>query len=109
MHLRGEPFSATDALHIAFSMVTVLLMVLILVFASGAFGKRFRIFTFTTLAVLALAGVLTSLEAPDIAQNQPTPWIGVWERISILAYMFWHGILAVLVMRHASPFRLSLE
>lgn len=32
----------------------------------------------------------------------PTPWMGVWERINIIAYMIWIVVLAILLLR--APF-----
>jgi hypothetical protein len=36
-----------------------------------------------TFRMLLLRGVLTGLDQPRLAANLPTPWMGVWERISI--------------------------
>jgi hypothetical protein len=42
MHQRGEPFGLTDALHIACTALTVLLMLLAIGFGAAALGARFR-------------------------------------------------------------------
>lgn len=102
MHLRGEPFTATDAWHIVYSMATVLLMILSIILGALAFGPRFRAYSWATLGILVFTGILTSLEAPNIARNLPTPWIGVWERIGIIAYMVWNAALALMVTRAGS-------
>lgn len=99
MHLRGAPFSLTDMLHIVWSIITVLLMVLAIGFAAAGLGRRFRFFSIMTLVVLVLFGTLTGIDAPRIAQNLPTPWIGIWERISIAAFMLWVSVLAVVLLR----------
>ena len=56
MHLR-EVLAAgggtlTDTLHIVWSMAAVLLMLLAIGFGSGAFGKRFRLYSNATLVIL---------------------------------------------------------
>jgi hypothetical protein len=94
MHLRGAAFTATDTMHIAFSMVTVLLMLLAIGFGAAAFGSRFRVYSIATLLVLVAFGMLTGMDAPRIAANLPTPWIGVWERIDIGAFLLWVVVLA---------------
>jgi hypothetical protein len=99
MQLRGAEFALTDALHIAWSIVTVLLMVLAVAFGALALGRRFRVYSLASIAVLLLFGFLTGLEAPNIAANLPTPWIGVWERISIGAFMAWVLVLSAMLLR----------
>jgi hypothetical protein len=89
----------TDTLHIAWTIITVPLMLLIIAFGSVAIGKRFRIFSFVTIVVLMLFGMLTSMDAPAIQANQSTPWIGIWERICIGAYMVWITVFAVAILR----------
>ena len=100
MQLRGSEFALTDALHIAWSIATVLLMVVAIAFGAAALGRRFRRYSLATIAVLMLFGVLTGLEAPNLAANLPTPWIGVWERISIVAFMAWLLALSAILLRY---------
>lgn len=91
--------TVTDKLHLVFAGVTVLLMVLQISFAMAAMKKTFRIYSVITLLVLMTFGLLTSLQAPDVNQNLPTPWIGVWERINIGVYLLWIIVLAVLLIK----------
>jgi hypothetical protein len=58
-------------------------MLLAIGFGAAAFGKRFRLYSIATFLMLLLGGVLTGLDQPRLAANLPTPWMGVWERISI--------------------------
>jgi hypothetical protein len=95
MHLRGNPPSLTDALHIAWAMVTIILMMLIMGFGAMAFGKAFRWYTVATFIVFLTFGALIGIEAPGIAANTPTPHIGVLERINIGAFMMWVIAFAV--------------
>jgi hypothetical protein len=94
--------SVSDTLHIVFSAVTVLLMLIAIGFGSAAFGKRFRIYSIITIFILLLFGTLTGLDAPRLEDNLPTPWIGVWERISIGAFLLWVIILAIIIIRKGS-------
>jgi ABC-type transport system involved in cytochrome c biogenesis permease subunit len=77
----------------------MLLMILAMVFAVGAFGRRFRAYTFATLAALVAFGALTSVQAPRVAAGLPTPWIGVWERLMLAAFLAWVVALAVALLR----------
>src|SRR5262249_43624169 len=103
MHLRealaAGQGSLTDTLHIAFTMVWALLVLLAMGFASAAFGKRFRLYTIATMVVLVVFGALTGSYGPRISTNLPTPWVGVWERINIGAFLLWLAVLAVALLR----------
>ncbi|MFL5742766.1 MAG: DUF998 domain-containing protein [Flavisolibacter sp.] len=93
----GETIS--DSLHIALAMITVPLMLLAIGFGAGAFGKRFCIYSISSLVVLCFFGVLTGIDGPKISQNLPTPWIGIWERILIAVFLLWISVLANLLLR----------
>ena len=99
MHRRGAETTLTDTMHIAFTIVTVLLMLLAIGFGAAAFGKRFRLYSLATLVVLVAFGALTGVDAPRIAENLPTPWIGVWERINIGVFLLWVVALAITLLR----------
>jgi hypothetical protein len=49
--------------------------------------------------MLVVGGVLTGLDQPNLEPNLPTPWMGVWERINIYAYMLWVVVLAIALLR----------
>ena len=99
MHPRGTEFTLTDTMHIVFAMVTVLLMLLAIGFGAAAFGKRFRLYSIATIALLVVTGALIGLDAPRIAANLPTPWVGVWERINIGVFLLWVVALAIALLR----------
>ena len=99
MHMRGNEATFTDTLHIVWSFITVLLMMIIMGFGAASFGKQFRIFTIVSMLVLVLFGALTSTEAPNIATNGPTPMIGIWERINIGVFMVWVIVLAIELLK----------
>jgi hypothetical protein len=43
--------------------------------------------------------VLTGLNIPQLERNEPTPWAGVWERITIFGYLLWGVVLAAGLLR----------
>jgi hypothetical protein len=85
----------TDTLHLVRSFVTVVLMLLAIGFAAAALDRGFRIYSALTILTLLMFGILTSLDAPRVGANLPTPWIGVWERIDIGAFLLWVMVFAV--------------
>ena len=75
-------------------------------FGAAAFGTRIRVYSVVTLVILFTCGGLTFLDAPRVAANLPTPWIGVWERINIGVFLLWVVVLAIaLLRRRASEIR----
>jgi hypothetical protein len=83
----GGTFS--DTMHVVLGGVTVLLMFVAIGVAATAFGKPFRLYSIATVVVLLTFGGLTFVEAPRLQANLPTPWIGLWERISISVFLLW--------------------
>jgi len=103
MHLR-ETLAAgggtlSDTMHLVLASATVFLMLLAIGAAAAAFGTRFRVYSLATLAILAAFGALTFLDAPRLAANLPTPWIGVWERINVGVFLLWVVVLATTLLR----------
>jgi hypothetical protein len=107
MHQRdviaADRATLTDSLHIAWAMMTLFFMMLIMGFGAAALGKRFRIFTAATFLVFVLFGILIGKEAPDIQANLPTPYIGIWERINIAAFMIWVVVFTITLLRKKNP------
>ena len=99
IHLRGVKATLTDNMHGILTSVGVLFMLLAIGFGAAAFGKRFRIYSIATFLMLVVGGVLTGLDQPNLEPNLPTPWMGVWERINIYAYMLWVVVLAIALLR----------
>lgn len=103
MHLRevlaAGGGTSSDTLHIVWTAGSNLLTLLAMGFAAAAFGKRFRLYSIATMVLLVAFGVMTSMGAPGIQANLPTPWIGVWERLIIAVWMPWLVVLAVKLLR----------
>jgi hypothetical protein len=103
MHLRetlaGGGGTFSDTLHIALGAVTQILYLLALGLTATALGKGFRIYSFVTFILVLVFGLLTFYDAPGIAKNQPTPLIGVWERINIGLFLIWVVVLSIVLLR----------
>ena len=89
----------TDTWHLVMASVTVLLMFLSIGFGAAAFGKGFRFYSIITILVFIVFGVLTFVEAPNVDKNLPTPYIGLWERINIAAFMAWLLVFSINLLR----------
>lgn len=99
MHLRGIEGTLTDTMHATLTGVGLLFMLLALGCAATAFGKWFRLYSIATILIFVVFGVLAGLDGSRLEANLPTPWMGVWERINIFAYMLWVVVLAILLLR----------
>jgi hypothetical protein len=91
----------TDTLHLVWAGVTVFLFLVIMACGAMALGRRFRAYTIVSVAVLIVCGLLTSLDAPKVGANLPTPWIGLWERVNIGVFLLWVSVLSVSLLRSA--------
>lgn len=103
MHMRGEQPTQTDLFHIVFSGIALALMLVTMWAGATALGKAFRNYTILTVICFLVFGTLTGISGPRIATNEPTPWIGLWERINIGAYMLWTMVFAWGLMRLETP------
>jgi Protein of unknown function (DUF998) len=89
----------SDTMHLVLSFASVLLMLMAIGLGAAAFDETFRFYSIISLVILLVFGTLTGLEAPKVESNQPTPLIGVWERINIGIFLLWVVVLAILLLR----------
>jgi membrane protease YdiL (CAAX protease family) len=87
MHQRGVAVTSNDPVHGVLTYVGVLSFLIAMWFGAMAFGRWFRVYSIGTLVVCLAFAVLTGLDIPRIAADQPTRWMGVWERITIFGYL----------------------
>lgn len=103
MHLRQVLASGgatwTDTMHIALAATTEAIYLVVLGLSAAALGNRFRWYSAATLAVLLAFGLLTFLGAPHLAAGEPTPLLGLWERINIAVFLAWIIALAIVLWK----------
>ena len=68
--------------------------------AAFAFGRGFRVYTFAAIAVMFGFGMLMNTMVNDVADNVDTPWLGIWERITVEGAMLWQAVVAAVLIRH---------
>jgi membrane protease YdiL (CAAX protease family) len=95
MDVRGTEGTARGALHPLATAVMVLCMLLSVGVGASLHGRRFRSYSLGTLLAVTLFAGLTFRYAPQIAANEPTPGLGLVERVSIYAWMLWVAVLAL--------------
>lgn len=107
MNMRGHEMEVTDILHITWAACTNIFMWLFMGYGAAALSRHFRIFTLVSIALHILFGILTSFESPHIISNEPTPLIGLWERINIGIFMIWVIVFAVELLKSKTYLRHS--
>jgi hypothetical membrane protein len=105
MHQRGTSGLEGDTPHIILTALLVLLQLLAIGFAAFALGKRFRVYSFATLAMLIVLGALSAPYGARLAAGQPTPGFGIIERILIYSSLMWMTVFAIVLVRHRAPSR----
>jgi hypothetical protein len=93
----------SDTLHIVWTFVHLVMILLMIGFGAALFGKAFRVFSVSIVFVFIVFGLLTSNESGGLETGLPTPYIGIWERINIAAYMFWIVVFTMGLIRRENP------
>jgi hypothetical protein len=89
--------TGSDTMHLVLAGVTSALFFAMIVAGAIGCGSRFRIYSVATLVGLAVFGSLVRLQSPALADNEPTPWIGFFERINVFGAMLWIAVFAFAV------------
>ena len=105
MHMRGVAFTVTDTLHIAFTVVAVVLMASFMTIGAWIYDSRFRWFSGAVVVAMLVCGGIVGTQVPAIAQGLPTPWMGLVERVSVYAPSFWMAVLALVMMGESNEER----
>jgi hypothetical protein len=90
---------ANLAAHLALAVMGILSWLGTMGFGAAALGKRFRIYSHVSLAVVVAFNALALSYAPEVNAGQPTPFIGLDERIAFATYFLWQSVLAVALLR----------
>jgi len=88
-----------STLHLPVTAVMALCLLLAMGCASRLLGKRFRYYSYATLATVLAFGLLVAAQAGQLAANEPTPWMGLEERVSSYGMMLWIAVLAIGLLR----------
>jgi Protein of unknown function (DUF998) len=95
MDQRGAEETLRGSMHPPLTAVMSLLIVAAMISAAAVQGRRFRLYSIWTILTLVVFGALAARYAPQLEAGEPTPWLGVLERINIYAYLLWVAVLAI--------------
>jgi Protein of unknown function (DUF998) len=96
----GEATSA-DTMHLVLSAATGLLVNAYVAATAVGFRWAFRLYSAITIAIALLFGLL-SAQVDKIQAGDPTPYMGLLERIGIGAWLLWMAALATVLVRTRS-------
>jgi hypothetical protein len=66
---------------------------------AAAFKGRFRVYSIVTVVTALVFGALTSTQAANLVHGRSTPLVGVYERVSVGAWLLWIAVLSVILLR----------
>jgi hypothetical protein len=90
-----------DTMHLALGGVSSLLFFAMIGVGAFAFGRRFRWYSFATVAVMLVFGSLMNMQVGAVADNDATPWLGIWERLTVEGAMLWQAAFAGVLLWQA--------
>jgi hypothetical protein len=90
--------TSADTMHLVLSAATGLFVTAYVATTAFAFRWMFRLYSVVTIATALLFGLL-SAQVDKIQAAEPTPYMGLLERIGIGAWLLWVAVLALILMR----------
>jgi hypothetical protein len=97
MHMRGVEPTFTDTMHLVLAINPFVLLSIGL--GVAAFKNWFRLYSIGTILILVVLAIFAFLYVPQVGANQPTPWLGLTERIAQYGYHLWQVVLAIALLR----------
>jgi hypothetical protein len=94
----GAPAAANDIGHLVMTGATIVLILSEIGISALAFGWRFRLYAVASTVIVVVFGALTAVQASTLAAGGPTPWMGLFERISIAPWLLWMAVLHFILM-----------
>lgn len=86
--------TSADTMHLVLAAATGVFVAACVATTAVAFGWGFRIYSFLTIATALVFGML-SAQVDKIEAGDPTPYMGLLERVGIGAWLVWMAVTAV--------------
>lgn len=99
--------TSADTLHLVLAAATGLLVAAYVATTAVGFGWVFRAYSAVTIATALVFGILSG-QTDKIEAGDPTPYMGLLERIGMGAWLVWIAVLAVILWRRNRSPRLSV-
>jgi hypothetical protein len=102
MTSRGMETGFNDTMHLILTMAFSLFVLGAVASSAVAIRGWFRRYAIASLLVIMVFGGLTGPLMSAIANNQPTPWLGAFERINAYTIFAWMVALAMVLIRRTT-------
>ena len=99
MNERSAEPTFSDTVHLAVAAITILLLSGAILTGALAFGSAFRLYSSVTVVVMLGFFLLTMRDVPNVAADLPTPFMGLNERVSMVAWLLWIAVFSVKLLR----------
>ena len=97
MHMRGVEATFTDTMHLILAINPFVLLSIGL--GAAAFRTWFRFYSIGTILILLVPAIFAFSYVSQVGANQPTPWLGLTERVAQYGYQLWQAVLAIVLVR----------
>lgn len=101
MSQRSAEPSFSDTVHLVVAGLTMLLLSGAILVGARSLERGFQRYSIATVAVMLVFFVLTMRDAPNVAADLPTPYMGLNERVSMAAWLLWIAIFSVRLFHSA--------
>jgi hypothetical protein len=88
-----------DTGHLVLAAMTGVFALAEFALAAVAFGSRFRVYAGASVLVMLVFGALTGTAPTKMEAGEPTPWMGLFERISIVVWLVLLATVAITLLR----------
>jgi hypothetical membrane protein len=99
MHVRGTATLADDLPHIMAGLAATTVALVTIGVGSTALGRSFRKFSWLMFAGILIFGALTAPSAAKLAAGEPTPGMGLLERLAYYSMLIWFAGLSLSLLR----------
>jgi hypothetical protein len=83
------------SMHLPATGLMTLSLLVAMISAATLLGKRFRYYSYVTIPTMLAFGLWVGTQVGQLRANQPTPWMGLEERVSSYSMMLWVAVLAI--------------
>lgn len=107
MHMRGAEMTFTDTMHVILAINPFVPLTVVL--GIVAFRNWFRFYSIGTILMMIVLSILGFMYVNEFAAQQPTQWVGLYERISQYGTMLWVAVLAIVLLHDKIARRAMLK
>lgn len=90
--------TSADSMHLVLSAATGLFVAAYVATLAVGFGWLFRVYSVLTIATALVFGML-SAQVDRVEAGEPTPYMGLLERMGIGAWLLWLAVAAIVLLR----------